>query len=160
MSGTPHRKWLPTDWQDELTPPPSVSPSDFLRFDDEGAFLAPLDWSPEGEPEGFGPIRLSDGTSVRFSWVEDHGQRTLTVYEDGSWKLDEPFPDGVEQFWLPGNPDTLSLSIDELVRGDDGVWVEPLPAGDCIVGGYTWGPASAWRYDAAIKAMVQEGTVQ
>jgi hypothetical protein len=160
MTCAPDRKWLPVDWQDEMTPAPSASPSDFLRFDAEGAFLAPLDWSPEGEPDGSGPIRLTDGTNVKFSWVENHGHRTLTVLEDGTWSLDAPFPEGTEQFWLPGEPDTISLSIDDLVRGDDGFWVEPLDAGDTIVGGYTWGPASRWRYDAATKSMIQEGTVQ
>lgn len=156
------RKWLPHDWQDEVTPPPAESPSDFIQTDAEGPFLAPLDWKPEAEElEMYDPrIRLEDGRQVQFSWVEDHGHRTLTVLSDGTWTLDQPFPNGAEQFWLPGDPATISLSIDEIVRGDDSGWRDPLPPGEWLVGGYTWGPESVWRYNAATNSMVQEGTVQ
>lgn len=161
MTSAPTRKWLPTDWQDEVTPPPAVSPSDFIQLDADGPFLAPLGWKPDTEElaEHDPRIRLEDGTLVQFSWVEDHGHRTLTVLADGSWTLDEPFPDAAEQFWLPGDPDTINLGIDDLVRGSIDGWSDPLPPGDWVVAGYTWGPHSVWRYHAASNAMVQAGEV-
>lgn len=91
------RKWLPSEWMDELPPSLGVSPSDFIFTDEAGRhFLRRLadDRDDEEEEEGdffFRP--LSPGDVVAFCWHEPFGARVVTVGADGHWTVDAPVPE-------------------------------------------------------------------
>lgn len=159
------RQWLPHEWQDEMPPTPQTHPNDFLRKDDAGYYLAPVEWAPvPGELEEYDPrIRLADQQSVSFTWVEHYGFRTLTVAPDGTWSLDEPFPESAKQFWLPADLDTLCFSIEDLVSGNvagEDFTVDPLDAGEHLIAAYTWGAPAIWLFDEAGGTLVEGASIQ
>lgn len=70
------RLWLPLphDYQDEVIPPPRLSPDDWImHLDDGAAALAGGDDDPDDPGE-----RLIEGAVVKFDWVEKYGTCELT----------------------------------------------------------------------------------
>lgn len=80
------RKWVPSEYVDEITPPPRETPSDWIV---DGKALAGFD---ETDP----PKPLTEGQIVEFSWSADLGSCTITLREDGSYTTDAPVPDAPE----------------------------------------------------------------
>ena len=156
------RTWLPMEWMDEVCPQTLPSPDGFLSRLDDGAWQIVPREVADGEDGWQSCItRLAPGQVVRFMWVEHYGFRTLTVRDDGTWSIDgSGFPDGTAHFWIPCDPDTLSESIDELVRGND--WRGPLEPGDHMIAGYTWSEPIAFEFvvDGATAGFVETGAVQ
>lgn len=95
------RKWLPEAWMDESPPRSAPSPEHFLRRDPETSVLQlwPIDADDHDEDALSFLVRdLKHGDVVDFAWHEDRGTRVLTIYTDGSFALDEPFPDDTNCF--------------------------------------------------------------
>lgn len=141
------RKWLPSDWMDEMPPQTGAAPDAFLRrHPDTGTLqLWPLDASNH-EPESIGwMVRdLKDGDVVSFMWHEGHGGREMAVKADGSWTLDKPFPDSANCFddddgnWeVIGNLDAVASTVHGSGEGE-------FPR---LVGviGWTWSAGSNFR---------------
>ncbi|MFD2234787.1 hypothetical protein [Phaeospirillum tilakii] len=109
------RQWIPTAHVDEISPPPRLAPSDWLVVLPGGGFG--LDPAEEGEA----PDRLEEGAVVKFEWVETIGRAEVRLIEDGDSRrveadppMPEPPPGALMQVWIPGDPDTISDSLDGL----------------------------------------------
>jgi hypothetical protein len=120
------REWLPAAYQDEVIPPPRATPNDWIvRLPGDGLpALAPIE-------EGMEPKAIAEGQIVQFDWMVDMDRIELTI--DGAvHRVDDdppPAPEGGYLcFVVVGDPDTLSLSIFDLVQllreygADDGTY--------------------------------------
>ena len=129
------KKWLPSSYQGEFTPPPRNSPNDWIcthkTDDDTTLSLEAADYFLDESGR-----LLADGDIVNFGCTVTLGRRTLTIrsHAEGDWTLDAPEPDCPAGFdlhvWLPGDSDTVSLDVDTLVDCRD--------VGSEIVEFYAW----------------------
>ena len=129
------RKWLPSEWMDEMPPRMGTSPDDFLKRNAAGVLqLTPIekDLDPEDWPQ---PADIEQGAEIAFCWVEHHGSAMLVVNADGTWRCDEDFPEGTN--WYFYDLEHLADSIGELVAGDEGI-TDPLEPGEYLIEGATW----------------------
>ncbi len=122
------RKWVPSDYVDEITPPPRETPDAWIEG---GNALAAFDDAAPPRP-------LAEGEIVRFSWVETLGAVTITIAEDGSWTSNPPIPETPEgaafHIWEPYDPDTLSFDVDSFVAQ----WFELDGPGEIDAETYAW----------------------
>lgn len=140
------RKWCPADWLDEVPPALGTSPEEFLKRNAAGVLqLFPLDGADE-DPEDIAWMvhDLTPGEIITFYWTEKRGSRTVTIHEDGTWSLDEPFSADTNCF-----SDAYGLvdvdSLDGVVQAlkDD---AHALP---CEVGidGWVWSDGTHFRVE-------------
>lgn len=127
------RKWLPSEWMDEMPPTSSKSPSDFLKRNTDGVLqLTQID-----DDESSSLIKSIElGAEVAFTWYEHRGQSTLTIRDDWTWSIDPPF-DADTNCYRSDDADSENIwcEMQDLVddmRDNDG---EP---GTCEVEGWTW----------------------
>ncbi|WP_337996190.1 hypothetical protein [Oleispirillum naphthae] len=103
------KKWVPTDYIDEVTPPGRATPDDWIV---EGAGLGGFD---ETDP----PMPLNEGEIVLFDWVVDLGRATVLIEEDGTYDCTVPIPvpppGGTFHVFIPFDPDTMALDMDTFV---------------------------------------------
>ena len=103
------KKWVPSNYVDEVTPPPRETPSDWLVG---GNALADIE---DDEP----PHPLADGQIVRFDWVEDLGRSTIIIREDGSYDAEVPpvIPEGGTFHVYDGcDPETLAFDMPSFIE--------------------------------------------
>ena len=136
------RKWLPSDYQDEVIPPPRNHPNDWIvRLPGDSYGLAPAD---ESEAD---PRILKDGDIVKFDWTESHGRAEFTVNADRTWLIDRDAPNAPEGGYMMvaiygDTVDTMMPGLDEFAEAfisnlSDG----ELPFSD-IVTFYSWSSES------------------
>lgn len=107
------RKWLPSEWLDEVVPMQGKSPDDFLKRNEQGVLqLVPLD---DLEDTSWTPTDLEQGQIVEFSWFEDRGYATLIVREDGSWYCDPPFDEEANCI-SDSDGDIIAQSVEDYVQ--------------------------------------------
>lgn len=129
----PELKYLPSEWLDEVIPPPQTHPNAFLSHTEGlGWFIRDED---EGECEW--EMKVEPGDVVLFSAHENFGMFVLTVKADGSYETDRVVPEKASHFMIYGDIDTLSGSISDLIAGYgfDGQELEP---GSYDVWAYWW----------------------
>lgn len=147
------RKWCPAEWMDEVPPTLGLSPDDFLKRTAEGVLqLTPI--TAEGEDgESWPPTTdIVPGAIVSFTWHENRGARLITIQADGSWTIDEPFPDDTNCFRDEYGELEVEGSIQDVVnsyRGND------LPGSAIIedddypyalgIEGWTWSDGEPFR---------------
>lgn len=127
---TTNRKWLPTDYSDEVIPPPRVSPTAWVVPQADGSWEMAANEIAD-YPQ---PIPLVEGQIVSFQWTEDFGTAELCFETDGTFTLDcdEPrAPDGGHMnVAIDGDWETVSPSVEELVEnirnGGDSEGVETI----------------------------------
>lgn len=135
------RTWLPSEWLDEAIPAPQETPDAFIRALDGGKFLL----LPVGEDDGddFYRTVIIEGQIIEFSACDDYGSIRVVVAEDRSYTLLDPIPEGATQLWLPGDPDTMAYSIEEIVNND----FEPLEPAEHTLGAYSWKHSASFRFE-------------
>lgn len=143
MSG---RKWIPTEWVDELNPTLLDSPDAFIERIGEGWGLR----LPAGDPDRgneFYQTAVEPGQIVNFMWTEHYGDRTVIVHPDRTWIIDQPPAEAVTHFY-EHSQGVLADSIEEMVNGvpDCGV-SDPLEPGEYEISTYTWSEAIPYRFD-------------
>lgn len=122
------RKWMPSEYADEVVPPPRPTPDAWIITLSDGAH-ALAGGEPYGEDAGPGRA-LKEGDVVNFDWTENFGNRELTFHKsDDGWKWtldgDEPLapPDGYMNVAEVGDWETAMPSLDEFAEtySDSGV---------------------------------------
>ena len=136
------RRWLPSEWMDEVIPEPRDSPSAWIFKSDDGSYSVADNETAYGSQDLAG-APLAEGDVVEFSWTEDHGQQTVSFNGAGGWTLA-----GAEPTATPGstmlyieiyNAENMTDSLDELCRSE----MERDPsAHDIEVSFYAWSDAS------------------
>jgi hypothetical protein len=115
------RKWTPSAYVDEISPPPRAHPSDWISFlpDGEGGAYA-LDENEGYADQEMPPIMLTEGQVVGFQWIEVFGTSELLIDADGAFRFDPPPPDappGAHMMaWEPGEPDSVMPSPQEFAE--------------------------------------------
>jgi hypothetical protein len=145
--------WLPTEYQDEATPPPRETPDAWItKLDDGAPALAAC--NEDGAPDnGYSrPWRLTDGQVVAFQEYTDFGEAMLTVAEDGAWTVDRPQPVGANCVRI--DYDYVGENLEDAVKTGWGMG-EALPAGIYNVDYYAWTDDVAFRFDAASRCFVR-----
>lgn len=135
------RQWLPSQWLDEVVPAPQENPDAFIRPLGGGSFE--LRAPDEPEEDGFFVAPLVPGQVVEFSAFDDYGMMELTLNEDRTFTTAEPVPAEATHFMMYMEPDTISGSLEELVRNLD----EPVDAGPFTVLAYSWAHHTSYRLD-------------
>lgn len=135
------RSWLPSEWLDEAIPTPQETPDAFIRALDGGKFLL----LPVGEDDGddFYRTEIVEGQIVAFSACDDYGQIRVVVAEDRSFTILDPVPEGATQFWVPGDPDTMAYSVEEVINNGR----DPLEPGEHTLGAYSWEHNAHFRFE-------------
>lgn len=124
------RKWLPSDWMDEMPPQMADNPSDFLKRNAAGVLqLTPLDDC------GVEPADIEPGAEVAFCWVDRHDSILLTVFEGGTWSVVGDIPDTANNFFYDW--DIMAPTLGDLVKGDPG-FTDPLTPGEYDIDVATW----------------------
>lgn len=148
MTDDADRKWLPAEWLDEVVPIMEASPVAYVEREGEGWALR----LPKGNPsrsddheEDCWHTKIEPGQIVGFCWTEDYGHFSLTVDDDGRWKLDRPVPETATHFWLPFDTETLAESVEDLVKGND--WTGPTDPGTHTMGAYFWSDEVKFRFE-------------
>jgi hypothetical protein len=133
--------YVPTCFADEVTPPPRPGPDDWtvakdgrFFFDKSGDFFDADDEMDNDE--------LANGDAIPFMRLETFPNATLTVDDDGSWTVDPPAPDGAQQVVIEYEPETLDVSVKDLVANC------ALDAGEYDLRFFTW-HNEVWTFDAA-----------
>lgn len=128
------RKWLPSDWMDEMPPQMADSPSDFLKRNAAGVLqLTPLDDC------GIDPADIEPGAEIAFCWVDRHDSILLTVFDGGTWSVVGDIPESANQFFY--DYDCMADNLDALVKGDPG-FTEALTSGEYDIDVATWSEAN------------------
>lgn len=139
------RKWIPSEWLDELNPMMLDSPDAYIEVIGNGWGLR----LPEGDDDRENPFYQSavePGQVVNFLWTDNFGQVVLTVRHNGSWSTDYSTPEGATHFY-EHSTGAITDSIAELVNGDPESHLDPLPPGDYVVDCYTWSEDIPLRFD-------------
>lgn len=143
------RKWLPSEWLDEVVPMQGQSPNDFLKRNEEGVLqLVPLD---DPEDTAWTPSDLQPGQVVEFSWFEDRGYATLVVREDGTWYCDPPF-EGDANCISDFDGDIIAQSVEDYVEQRTKPEFEPNPADRLVAGQYE---LDGWYWSDSIPFRVR-----
>ncbi len=138
------RKWLPSEWLDEIVPIQGTSPDDFLKRNEAGVLqLVALD---DPEDTCWGPTDLTPGQIVEFSWFEDRGYATLIVREDGTWYCDPPF-EGEGNCIADSDGDIIAQSVEDYVqqRTEPMFGGEALEPGSHELDGWYWSDPISFR---------------
>lgn len=140
------RKWLPTEWADEVSPTPEESPDKFIERDGERWVLRP----PVGNAfrdEEYLRIAIEPGQVVDFMATEHFGYRIVTVNTDRTFSVDRPYPEKTTHFW--GGDDQLAHTLAELVNGDPELpgMYDPLEPGEHEIAVYWWSDSLPFRFD-------------
>jgi hypothetical protein len=99
------RMWIPADYLDEVMPPPTASPDDWIyRVPGDVYALKPGDYLADAAP----PRILCDGDIVEFEWTEDFGAAVFCIDEAGNWSVDRQPPPETTHVCECGDPDTLA----------------------------------------------------
>jgi NTP pyrophosphatase (non-canonical NTP hydrolase) len=123
------RKYLPATWVDETSPTPHSDPAAFARRNPDGSWvLLPTD--DDYDPRDLVAYRttIQPGQEVEFLTIEDSGEATLTVHDDGTWSAAPPIPAEVNWIWIIGELETCNTSVNSLIRDS-----ELEPGGCCDV---------------------------
>lgn len=130
------RKWLPSEYQDEVIPEVQKSPDQFLQnHPDHGWIMLPPD--EEADEESFYFKKLEPGQIIRFDATESYGFYTLTVREDRSYSVDGEIPSKANCFVVDHDIYTLQDTLGSLVEGD-GCLTDPLEPGEYTLTAYWW----------------------
>jgi hypothetical protein len=110
----PDRKWIPTEYQDEVIPPPRDTPDAWLRRATDGTWLL-------APSEDLGFVRvLVDGDIVEFDWTVNLGSSEFVVRSDGPWHIDPPAPEPPDgctlQLMEAGDPESMEFSVENFAR--------------------------------------------
>jgi hypothetical protein len=98
------RQWVPSDYIDEISPPPRATPGAWVTSLPGDAYaLAPADDLDEATPRV-----LHDNDTVPFHWTEHFGRATLTSGADRIWSVDRPPPPETTHICALGDPETLA----------------------------------------------------
>ena len=98
------RKWLPTDYQDEMIPELRASPDDWIV---NGGSVAGM-WEDDE------PTPVAEGEVVKFDWCEHLGRAKLVVSHDGTWTCDCPIPKAPygSEFHVMAVGDPAAMNVD------------------------------------------------
>ena len=143
------RKWLPTEWLDEVVPEPQDSPDAFISPVGDSALE--LRAPTEPREDGFYVSPLTEGQIVEFVAFDDYGTLQLTIHADRTFETDDPVPAGATLFMLEGEPDTISGSIEEMVRNLD----DPIDPGTYTVAAYSWQRHASFRLELDEKRVAR-----
>lgn len=126
------RKWLPSDWMDEMPPTPGDSPDAFLKRNADGVLqLAPIDNDDAADARDMQP-----GAEVPFTWYEPRGWSTLTIREDWTWFISPDFDADTNCFRDDaGEYEDIFPTLQDLVDNARENGNEP---GQCEIEGWTW----------------------
>ncbi|OWV67901.1 hypothetical protein ATY76_13300 [Rhizobium sp. R339] len=156
-------KWLPVRWMDEYVPDPQGDPNAFIGYNDEiGFYLRPVEDQDSNSPDqDFGAIEVKEGETVRFYAMENYGDFTLIVRDDGTFETDREIPAKANCFRLDRDTDTLQPSLSELVN--NGYFGETLKPGSHDIDAYWWSEeeyAFAFSIVDSKGRLTQVGVVQ
>ncbi len=143
MTDETPRLWLPVEWLDEMNPSLLDSPDAFIDRVGESWVLR----LPEGDPDRdseFYRMDVEPGQIVSFMWTESHGDRLLTLHEDGSHTLDEPLHVGTTHLFHY-EEGVIADSVAELISG--GYGQDPLTPGEHQIATYSWSDEISYRFD-------------
>jgi len=156
------RKWLPSDWMDEMPPATGKSPDEFLRREPKTGQLQlyPLDLHDEADWFAAMVRDLARGDEVSFMWHEPRGSRTMTVQEDGTWSLNEPFAQDANCFDDEDGNFGVTNDLAEIaanLRGE----AQEFPT-EVEVDGWTWSNRIVFRVevDGTAARFEEVGAVQ
>lgn len=116
----PVTTYLPQQWCDEIIPVTQPDPNIFLRQVNGNWFLIPEEYET-GNEDGY-RIAVAHGDLIAFESYRDYGQSQISVADDASYTLREPFPDDANWFvFLDGDfyngadtiPETIKLNREE-----------------------------------------------
>lgn len=152
MASESDRKWIPTEWLDEVLPRMRPTPDAYIERDGAGwAMRLPL--GDADRDNDFYAAAIEDGQIVDFSHVDDLGAVVVTVAADRSFTVDRPVPEQATHFY-DGALD-IAETIAEAVNGDP-EWPdtsEPLEPGEHVIRIAHWGHAS-FRFDATAARFI------
>lgn len=137
------RGWFPTDWLDEINPPPLASPDAFIHRVAGGFELRLPPDDPEADND-FYSLAVEPGQIVDFSCVDRYGDVHLMITGPDSHETDRPVPPAAEQFF-EHSTGTLVDSFDEMVgelRAETDADGQPWR-----VACYTWHDGQFFRFE-------------
>jgi len=135
-----NRLWIPSDYYEEWIPAPRPCPSDWIIKLDDGRFaLVPAD-EDIVEPD----LKiLAEGETVLFDWTVRIGVFDIKFDDAGAWtssaEIPRTFSEGTLLFWFPGDPDSVTEDLDDLLTNEFKSDPEMYPAEEVTIGCYAWG---------------------
>lgn len=125
-AANPGRRWWPAEYADEIMPGGTVSPEEWiLGFAGAGWIIG----SPAAdERKDYTCFFVLPGTVIGFDWHEPRGSGTLTIFPDGTWRLDSPEPADWTHVFDLDEFENCGDSLDELAR--DNAQMHNLRKGD------------------------------
>lgn len=147
------RGWLPSEYQDEITPALRPSPNEWIVSLDDGAPALAACWEDGDQDNLYAhPWRLTDGQIVQFDHLIDHGSATLTVNADGSFTVNRPMP--TEANFVRSDFENADDSVENLVKRGGSGWhsEEGLAVGEHDLDYYQWSEDIPFRFDAATRS--------
>jgi hypothetical protein len=146
------RKWLPSEWMDEVPPQTGATPEQFLRRNPETGVLQlwPIDAAENYDDHNLAMARdLKDGDIVLFNWTEMRGFRSMTVKGGGAWTLDQAFAADANCFDNESSDFGVTSDLADIAK----LAAETLSADDEVtVGVYGW----TWSDDVAFRVRTFE----
>lgn len=150
----PNRKWLPSAWMDEMTPLCADHPEQFITRDPHyGIRVVPIEVQRDGNESDLHGIIMSvrNGEDIAFQFLDDRGDGTITVHEDGTWDCEPDVGDPGCLYWIDRDPETISPSIEDLVAN----CIELTVPGTYEVEAYYWSDDIMFRV-----CVLESGEVQ
>lgn len=134
------RKWLPNDWHDESIPPPMPSQLDFVEWRSATGWCLTL--PPDDPDRDEFMVRLVPGAEVAWTYMEDFGEYTITITDDG-YVLDRDYPKKANNFldFVSGDLYKSPRSFADVMRDESG------PGGTYQVQIYYWSKPMLYRFD-------------
>ncbi len=117
---SPPTGWVPSDYADEISPPPRDAPNDWIIARSNAYAETPhalMAGSNEGEGQPAGR-HLAAGQIVSFLAFFDLGKTDILVAPDGTWSSADTLPidPSATMFCEEGDGETLAFSLDEIAR--------------------------------------------
>ena len=142
------RRWMPSEYLDEVVPDARDTPSAWIERLNDGAHVLAAPFPDGAQQHG---RRLSDGDEIEFSWTEDHGIGAVRFENEQGRLVLGRWPNAVEGEMFVcalGVPSSVSASIEEFCEHwiDNG---EPVDE-DVTVAFYVWsGTPKVFKFCAA-----------
>ena len=137
------RRWLPSEWLDEVIPETLEKPDDFIQPDGKGKWrLAYRAGHPDAEGAVY-RLPLVDGEIVDFSWTTSLGDWEVGVGEGSKPLPPAGYPHHATHHAI--DPGTMGDGLEELFEIAAGWGELPEPCETVDVHAYTWGNEQ-WRF--------------
>ncbi|MFG1465227.1 hypothetical protein V5F77_20295 [Xanthobacter sp. DSM 24535] len=121
----PTRTWWPEFLVDEVMPPGKAHPTDWILWDGGGAAAADVLAFRVGgsgadddgdDPSDVYAMWVTEIECLDFTWSEPRGSREVTVYPDGTYRVEGGAPADFTNCWEMGEPESCAETLEEFAR--------------------------------------------